>query len=413
MKAFICFIAICIILLSACKKEPDPVVELKPAIKSLSDDHVKYGSTLTINGENFSKLSATAKVLITDSVTNYLLAPKSITNDEIEVEIYNQQSPIDLLSLSYFYVGIIDKDTLMAKNQHVDLITSWNRVSDFPGTERYKSSAFTLQNKIYVGGGANGGVFKDFWEYNPQVNSWTRKADIPGVARAYPRSFSNSVNGFLGCGYSADNSSKIQLYDYYKYDPQADTWTSVLDYPDNISGYYVGYSVTCNNRPFISLSNQLLSMREWSNGTWISVTTIPEMIDCPAAGVFAIDKKFYVVVGNRINNAFSNSVWEFNTETSTWAKKSDFPGPARFAPAFFSIGDYGYYGCGMATNQQQFKDMWRYDPANDKWIRLEDFPGGLRSHLISSSQDVNGFIGLGIDFSTITYKNDFWKFSPQ
>jgi N-acetylneuraminic acid mutarotase len=238
-------------------------------------------------------------------------------------------------------------------------------------------------------------------------------ADLPGMARVYPSAFSNQTNGFLGAGYSTDNSSRIQLYDFYKYDPQSNTWSSIPNYPDNIGNYYVGYSVTVSGRPFISLSNQLLTMRELANDTWNSFSTIPEMIDCPAAGVFSIGKKFYVLVGNRINNSVSNSVWEYNTENQTWTKKSNFPGAARYAPASFSIDNYGYYGCGMSTTSQQFKDIWRYDPANDKWIRIEDFPGGIRSHLIGLSAGKSGFMGLGLDFSGPIYFNDFWKYDPR
>jgi N-acetylneuraminic acid mutarotase len=136
------------------------------------------------------------------------------------------------------------------------------------------------------------------------------------------------------------------------------------------------------------------------------------MIDCPASGVFSIGKKYYVVVGNRINNTVSDAVWEYNSDNGVWTKKSNFPGAARYAPAFFSIDSYGYYGCGMATTSQQFKDMWRYDPTKDRWIRLEDFPADIRSHLVSTSDGKSGFVGLGIIMSSVTYCNDFWRYDP-
>lgn len=237
-------------------------------------------------------------------------------------------------------------------------------------------------------------------------------ADLPGVGRCYPRTFSTSTNGYLGAGFSSDNSSAYQLYDFYKFDPQANTWSSIPDYPDYNPDFYIGFTVTVNGRPFISLSSQIHSMEELVNDTWNSRPTISEMIDCPAAGVFSIGNKFYVIAGFRINNSYSNTVWEYDSDSGIWTQKSDFPGPARCASAFFSINNYGYYGCGYSTDFTQYKDMWRYDPSKDKWIRIEDFLAGKRSHLVSSVAGNSGFIGLGL-IRPNTLNKDFYKFDPE
>jgi N-acetylneuraminic acid mutarotase len=387
---------------------------LEPIITSLSSDKIKYGSTLTIYGMNFNTTPGLISVLITGNSRSYTLTPILVKTDSIKVEIYNHQDPTQLLSLSSFTVNIKTLEKTISYNLNVSIIGSWNRVADLPGNARYKTSAFSVGGNCYIGGGASSvGPLKDLWKYNPVTDSWSRMADFPGMARVYPSAFSNQTNGFLGAGYSTDNSSRIQLYDFYKYDPQSNTWSSIANYPDNIMNYYVGYAVTVNDRPFISLSNQLLTMRELANDSWNSFATIPDMIDCPAVGVFSISRKFYVVVGNRINNSVSNAVWEYNSDNQTWTKKSNFPGAARYAPAAFSIDNYGYYGCGMSTTSQQFKDIWRYDPAIDKWIRIEDFPGGIRSHLIGMSAGKAGFMGLGLDFSGPIYYSDFWKYDPK
>ena len=403
-------ILLILFILSCCKKEP---TNLKTTINGLSDVVVKYGSILTISGSNFNILEGATKVLITDSLITYTITPLSVSKGEIKIEIYNHDDSTALLKLASFYVGVKTGTTTVWSDKRVYIISSWTQVSDFSVPARYMSTAFTLGGNCYIGGGAgDGGIFKDLWKYNPILNSWTRQADLPGPPRVYPRSFSNSINGFLGSGYSSDNSSRIQFYDFYKYDPQKNEWSTIPNYPDNISSFYVGYTLTVNGRPFISLSNQTLTMRELVNDSWMSFATVPDMIDCPASGVFSIGKKFYVVVGNRINNSVSNAVLEYNTDNGTWTKKANFPGQARYAPAFFSIGSFGYYGCGMSTSSEQHKDMWRYDPLNDKWIRIEDFPGGIRSHLIGVSDGKSGFVGLGIIMSSKYYHNDFWRYDP-
>ena len=403
------FIIAILLLLTQCKKHDAGPMTLT----GLSSSTVKYGSVLTISGQNINP-AVLYTIVLSDSLKEYHLKEMSASKTGIQVEIYNQENPNQLLQLTQFRVGIRTSDpnstTLWCK-QTATLVSSWNRVADFPGSSRYKSSIFSLKGNLYVGGGAAGIAFNDFWKFDPAANSWTRLADFPGV-RCYPRAFANDENGYLGAGYSSDNSSKVQLYDYYKYNTQSNTWTQIPSYPDNVGSFYVGYSVTVNGRPFVSLSNTTLTMRELVNDTWNSLTTIQDMTDCPASGVFAIGKKFYVVVGNRINNSVSNSTYEYNTENNAWTQKASFPGPARFAPAFFSLGNYGYYGCGMATDLTQYQDMWRYDPSADKWIRIDDFPAGVRSHLVSSSDGHYGFAGLGIVWNA-SYKNDFWQYDPE
>jgi len=405
-----CCLIFIILSTAGCRKVTE---DLKTSITGLSETDIRYGNILTISGNNFDTIAGDYQIFITDSVKKYSVIPLSVEKNQIQIEIYNQEDPKSVLDLTFFYVGIKTSTEIIMFDKKVSLVSSWTRARDFQGTARYKTSAFSLGGDIYLGGGSgNGAALKDFWKYSPASDSWTRMADIPGSLRVYPRSFSNSTNGFMGSGYSADNSSRIQLYDFYKYNPADNTWLAIDNYPDNISGFYVGYTATVNGRSFVSLSNQVLTMREYANGSWISAVTIPDMIDCPAAGVFSIGNLFYVILGNRINNTVSNAVWAYNSDTGTWSKKADFPGPARYAPVFFSIGNFGYYGCGMSTTSQQFADMWRYDPANDKWIRMQNFPGGIRSHLAGASDGKSGYAGLGIVMSPVSYCTDFWRYDP-
>jgi N-acetylneuraminic acid mutarotase len=403
------FLAVLLLVLFGCTSG----VRAKKMLYSLSTYGVKYGSILKIYGDNFDTTPGTYNILLTDSVKLYTLTPLSVTSNEIKVEIYNQEHPSDLLDIKSFYVGIKAAGAVLWCKNKASLVSSWRKIADFPGPARYMTPSFSIGANCYIGCGAgNGNVFKDFWKYSPATDSWTRLADFPGVARAYPRAFSNSVNGFIGSGYTHDNSTRSQLYDFYKYTPQTDTWSAISDYPDSVVRYYVGYTVSVKGRPFISLSNFEPAMREYVKDNWKLIPTIPDMIDCPAAGVFSIGSKFYVIAGNRIDNSASNAVWEFNSENEQWTRKSDFPGQARFAPGFFSVGKYGYYGCGRSTDKIQYNDMWRYDPQKDIWLRFEDFPGGIRSHMISLSNGKSGFMGLGIVFWSVTYCRDFWRFDP-
>jgi N-acetylneuraminic acid mutarotase len=379
----------------------------EPEIVSISNSYVKYGSILTIYTKNIKDVNY---VQLVGSSSSYLLTPLFVSKDSVLVEIYNQQNPLQLLNLNLFKVKIIMPDKSILFGPDLTLTSGWSSIKNFPGSARYKAAAFSINGKFYIGGGAGGYTYSDFWEYNLSTDTWTRKTDIPGGPRSYPRAFSDGTSGFMGAGFSGDNYSKIQLYSFYKYNPQTNTWSQIPDYPDNISNFYVGFTASVNGRLYAALSNTSITIRELVNDMWISHPSVNDMIDCPASGVMVIENKIYIITGYRVNNTVNNAVWEYDTETSVWTRKANFPGSPRYAGVSFQIGKYGYYGCGMSVTNQQYSDMWRYDNSKDKWIRISDFPGGLRSHLTSCSDGFTGIVGLG--YGNTLYKYDFWRFDP-
>jgi N-acetylneuraminic acid mutarotase len=218
----------------------------------------------------------------------------------------------------------------------------------------------------------------------------------------------------MGSGNSTDNSSKVQLYDFYKYNPVSNTWTELPDYPDNISNFFVGYFASVNGRPFAGLSNTNPVMRELVNGSWISRIGNEDLMRNTGTAAFSIGNSIFIIAGFYLDGSSSRRVWEYNTVSNTWIRRSDFPGTTRHVAISFSIGPFGYYGCGRGCDSNtQYKDMWKYDRANDKWIRIEDFPGGNRSHTISVSDGTYGYAGLGIYMPTTTYLKDFWRYNPE
>jgi hypothetical protein len=381
-----------------------------PVITSLSATTIKYGSILTVNGQN---LNTTSLVVIGSTTQSITVTPVNRTSTSMDIEIYNQQNPTQLLGFTSFRVGLVYSDGVNWSDP-VTIGSSWTRVADLPGAARYKAGSFVIGGNIYLGCGASDGVtLKDFWKYDPLSNTWTRMADLPGVPRIYAMGAADNSSGFLGAGHTADNSTRVQLYDFYKYNPGTDSWIRIADYPDLINGFFFNYSVSVNGRTFFSLSNVVQNTREIVSDAFVSRPNVTDLMDSPSNSVFVIGDSYYVITGIRTNLTSNRAVWQYNTVTSVWTRKADFPGPARNATMFFSIGNYGYMGCGATNTGQQYKDMWRYDPANDKWIRIEDFPSWIRSHTVSLSAGGTGYAGLGVNLTSIDYYKDFWKFDPQ
>ena len=201
-------------------------------------------------------------VSISSNSITYNLTPLSIYPDSLKVMIYNHFNPYSVLNIPSFRIGI-RSESVKWSDLYINIVPSWTRVKDLPAQARYKSTGFSLAGNCYVAGGAGyGTVYSDFWKYVVDEDYWTKLNDVPSPARVYPRSFSNASFGFVGAGFTTENTSKIQLYDFYKYDPQTGTWTSLPDYPDQILNFYVGYTVSVNNVPFVSLSTKMQLWRK-------------------------------------------------------------------------------------------------------------------------------------------------------
>src|SRR4051812_15717998 len=78
----------------------------------------------------------------------------------------------------------------------------WMQTSNFPGTPRARSTAFTIDGKVYVMGGyANTGqALNDFWQYDIATATWTQKPNFPGEGRYGAVSFVMGSSGYIATG---------------------------------------------------------------------------------------------------------------------------------------------------------------------------------------------------------------------
>jgi gliding motility-associated-like protein len=92
----------------------------------------------------------------------------------------------------------------------------------------------------------------------------------------------------------------------------------------------------------------------------------------------------------------------------TWVQRANFGGGDRAAAAGFSIGTKGYIGTGMNTSTVKKKDFWEWDRTTNVWTQKADFGGIERGFAIGFSIGMKGYIGTGFD-KNWNYCKDFWE----
>ncbi len=96
-------------------------------------------------------------------------------------------------------------------------LNTWTQKANFEGTARNLAVGFSIGTRGYIGTGQDGiGSYKkDFWEYIPESNMWIQKADFGGNLRRYAIGFCIGTNGYIGTG----TSSGGIFNDFWEYDP--------------------------------------------------------------------------------------------------------------------------------------------------------------------------------------------------
>jgi len=204
---------------------------------------------------------------------------------------------------------------------------TWIQRADFPGVARYLGYSFSLQGRVYFGGGVINEPVRsypiDLWEYDPNDDVWTRKADFPSTGREHAACFNIGPFGFIGMGFTLDGLDNPTYHvDFWRYDPTDDS----------------GGTDTRGN-PL---------------GSWI------RRADAPGASRFigyTLDARGFVFSMDRflIYEPISNS----------WSVSPPFDGTPRFTAAGFALNGRAYVGTGahdVAGDLTVRRDFWEYVP---------------------------------------------------
>lgn len=228
---------------------------------------------------------------------------------------------------------------------------TWTELASCPCIQRFHPAMVHVNDKIYVGLGANEfGDLGDWWEYDIPTDTWTEKTPFPSTERHHPFYFGLGEYVYVGFGH---HTSSI-FNDFYRYDPATDTWLTLNDFP--AQGRVAGTQFTNLGRGYI-LSGQ----------------------------------------GETHNNLPTGEFWEYKPESDSWEELDAHPGGGRWAPGSFVIDNTVYLTCGR-TNTGDESDLMAY--SFETFTEVEEEP--LSDLTVSPNPSENGIFNFSGDISLIS-----------
>lgn len=186
-------------------------------------------------------------------------------------------------------------------------------------------------------------------------------ASLPdGFVSNHSYGFALEGKGYLVAGESTDGFTDSM----YEYDPTADAWTALPNFPGPARGYTIG--------------------DQWNGQAWMG---------------FGLS-----------NSDYLNDLWMFDPATGAWTEKASCPCTARTHPAFIAEGEKVFVGLGGGPNGDM-DDWWEYDMASDSWSQKPDFPGGERHHPYQFG--IDGMIYVGFGHNGPNIYNELYRYDPS
>jgi N-acetylneuraminic acid mutarotase len=280
----------------------------------------------------------------------------------------------------------------------------WTQLTDMPQA-RYNLVSFAIGDTGYVVTGQSaGGTFRnEFFKYDPNLNSWTQLANFPGTARTGSVGFSIGSKGYVGTG--RDNNGNTDQF--WEYDPLLNNWTQKASFPPGNRESATGFSIGSKGYVGMGLNGTTKTdFYEYDplTNTWTQKANFPVAIGRYAAVGFSIGSKGYVGTGYHSGFTRNNDFWEYNPATDSWLQLANVPGPARADAVGFSTSGLGYVGTG-----NQYMDFYSYDVSSNSWTQITDYGPGNREKATAFVVNDIAYVGSGYYLSI---KSDWWKLDP-
>ena len=313
------------------------------------------------------------------------------TNDAIaKISWSSLSQPKEIIpseQLSPTYSGVYEGD-------------KWSEKSSF-FENRSNHGVVSLNNKIYVIGGSDGGYLSRVEEYDPITDTWATKANIPTARDGLGVT---TVNGKI---YAIGGYNGTYLNTVEEYDPIINTWTSKANMPTARQRL----AVTAMNGKIYAIGGYngayLNTVEEYDpiSDTWMTKANMPTGRD--GLGVMVANEKIYAIGGAGMTGiGITNIVEEYDPITNTWSTKASMPTARRYVGV--AMANNRIYAIDGRTNETVLNKVEEYNPVTDTWITRGDMPAALWLHGTASVGDkIYTIGGYDINFEFVNTVKEY------
>lgn len=369
---------------------------MAPRIDEISPESGYSNTLIKIIGDNFNPETWNNTVFFDDNLGELDVEVIEAGRNELTVKV-----PRYIYTDRSIQVGVEVAGQKTFSASMFGLLDPWLRRKDAPsrGYVKWRATGFSLLNKGYVGLGYGNSPYPwdDFYRFDPIQNTWETIAVFAGGPRYDAADFVIDNIAYVGSG-SIDQFTWTGTSDFWRFDPQTDTWTEIASLPIGATN---AVGLSANGKGYICIpddSNNFWSY-DPSNDEW---TQMPDLIIGSMGGLgkvisgFVIDNKIYIYAAlNRVNK----ELYEFDPGTLQWSRKSDLIGSEGLDGEGFSLNSKGYL---VIEN-----DFYQYNALTDSWKILNPFLGKGRVNAISFVIDGKAYYG------TSGSDNDIWEYDPE
>lgn len=252
---------------------------------------------------------------------------------------------------------------------------------------------------------------------NYAAKIWTKKANFPTTARHRTTSFSIGNKGYVGLGhYNSGPEGNVLFEDFWEYDPASDSWTQIANYGGGkiyhaADFVYDGKAYVCSGRnPLAQLTTDLWQYDPTTN-VWTEKDPLPSY---PRRGAVGFTLGDYGFVGcGQLQGAptyLGNDFYAYHVPTETWYTMPSMPGPARTSSCAFVIGDNAYVGTGSAPSASL--DFYSYNLSTG-WSVKANVGVTPRVEAYGFAIQGKGYILCGASWSSGINYEDMWEYDPD